>query len=48
MGKSKLIKYKMIGTLKRGVGVGAYDFAKPFINGKEKFTRIILKKVNIE
>lgn len=46
MGKSKLVKYKMIGRLK--TGVGAYDFTKPFINGKEKFARIILKKVNIE
>lgn len=43
MEKSKLIKYKMIGTLNTGVGV--YDFAKAFINGKKKFNRIILKKI---
>lgn len=46
MEKSKLIKYKMIGRLK--TGMGTYDFVIPFINGKQKFARIILKKVNIE
>lgn len=43
MEKSKLIKYKMIGTVR--VGAGTYDFVRPFINGKQKFTRIILKKI---
>lgn len=46
MEKSKLVKYKMIGRLK--TGTDAYDFVRPFIKGKEKFVRIIMKKVDIE
>lgn len=45
MKKSKLIKYKMIGTVR--VGAGTYDFVRPFINGKQKFARMIIKKLNI-
>lgn len=45
MKKNRLIKYKMIGRLKTGTGL--YDFEKPFIKGKEKFARIIIKKLNI-
>lgn len=45
MEKSKLIKYKMIGRLKTGTGL--YDFVIPFIKGKQKFARMIIKKLNI-
>lgn len=45
MEKSRLIKYKMIGRLKTGTGL--YDFTIPFINGKQKFVRIIIKKLNM-
>lgn len=41
----KLVKYKVIGRLK--TGTGSYDFVRPFINGKQKFARMIIKKLNI-
>lgn len=41
----KLIKYEVVGILHNNNQI--YDFSKAFIQGKRKYPRIIIKKINI-
>lgn len=41
----KLIKYEVVGILHNNNHI--YDFSRPFVQGKEKYARIIIKKINI-
>lgn len=40
-----LIKFKLLGQLNGGKNFDNYDFAKPIINGKCKFKRLLIKRI---